>query len=108
MITIDTPDPHCIVWARATAALWGIALDHDLDEPVLLSAAEPCRIQLGELYVVADREVRLLALRSGHHLSLRFTLSKGKFVEIDLDKIHGVRVGQTATMNATVPTLRTA
>ena len=108
MITIEKPDPHCIGWVRASAALYGMSRDHDLDEPVLLSEPVFCRVRLGEMSVIADREIVLKAWCTGHHVALRFTFKDGSFYEVESGEISSILNGQTATVDVTRPTLRGA
>jgi hypothetical protein len=79
--------PHCIGWARATASLWGVADDHDLDEPVILTNEVPVRVRYdasGTRYLVRDRALTLKTIRAGHHAALRLYFKDGKFFETEI------------------------
>lgn len=96
-ITMD--DPHCVVWATATASLWGHANDHDLDEPIRLTNEVPVRIRPHRESVVTDRPLWLKTSRPGHHASLRFDLGRGRFFEVDVHyDARTLRLGQTVEM----------
>lgn len=82
-------NPHCLVWVKAVASLWGVADDHDLDEPVQLTTGAPVRVRHqvrdGALLAIMDRTLTMETLRSGRHAALRFTFSNGRFHEIEIN-----------------------
>jgi hypothetical protein len=74
---------HCVCWARATASLWGMADDHDLDEPVRLTEIENIRLRfLDNFHIITDRAISLKTIRPGRHAALRFTFENDKFFEV--------------------------
>lgn len=78
-------DAHCIAWATATAAMWGVAEDHDLDEPVRLTDEVPVRIRWIEMRgIVTDRHLSMKVTRKGRNAMLRFQTGPGKFFETEL------------------------
>jgi hypothetical protein len=78
-------EAHCIAWATATAAMWGIAEDHDLDEPVRLTKEVPVRIRwVDARRVIIDRAMSLHVTRTGRNAMLRLTSSNGKFFETEV------------------------
>jgi hypothetical protein len=81
--------PHCIGWACATASFWGMANDHDLDEPVRLTEEAPVRLRYGD-GITIDRKLTLKTLRSGHHAAMRFYFKNGKFLEIEIGGVHSI------------------
>jgi hypothetical protein len=83
-------DPRCRVWAVATASLWGIADDHDLDEPVQLTEAAPVRVGFNGLRIITDRVLSLEVVRAGHHAMLRLYFRPDKFHEIDVSGVTAV------------------
>lgn len=84
-------NPHCIGWVRATAALWGVAADHGLDEPVQLTEAVPVRVRTDErLRVVADRSLSLDTIRAGRNAMLRLTFKPKHFMEFEIQNISAV------------------
>lgn len=87
-------DPHCVAWVRATAALWGSADDHDLDEPVQLTEAVPVRVRFvphrGDFRAVTDRNLSLDTIRSGRHAMLRLTFKARAFLEFEIQNISAV------------------
>lgn len=99
-ITMD--DPHCVVWATATASLWGHANDHDLDEPVRLSEEQPVRIRpLPGGRVLTDRPLVLKAIRAGSNGAIRFKFGGGKFFEVEIAfDARSVRLSDTVRITA--------
>ncbi len=91
---ITRHEPHCIVWVRATASVWGNAPDHDLDEPVALTEAAPVRIRYvfepGRGDLIIDRALRLKALRAGTGAAMRFTFANGTFFEMEIPGVRAV------------------
>ena len=73
-VFVERCDPHCIAWIRATASLWGMSSEHDLDEPVQLSDEMPLRVRwatVGDsLEIIPDRDVSLKATRNGTPLGV--------------------------------------
>lgn len=100
---VNRPDPHCIVWARAMASVWGVARDHDLDEPVILTEMVPVRLRRvedGYGYIEMDRKLSLKATRGGEHIAMRFYFKGGKFFETEVGNVHHINFGETLDMNA--------
>jgi hypothetical protein len=93
---IERPDPHCVAWACASASLWGMSPDHDLDEPVRLSDYVPVRVRLIGRKVLVDRELSLRATRTGTALAVRLSFKDGSFKEADLVDVNGLSNGETA------------
>lgn len=95
---IERPDPHCIAWGRATASLWGMSRDHDLDEPVRLSGEVPVRLRYNGRHLVADREFSLKVERGATHLAIRFYFKDGSFREADLLGVPNMAAYETLTV----------
>lgn len=98
-VSKEAPDPHCRVWARATASLWGMASDHHLDEPVRLTDEVPVRVHLKRgKRPVLDRDLNLKTHRSATHTALRFYFKNGSFREIDLIGVPHVSPRETVNI----------
>lgn len=87
--TITRYTPHCTGWVRATASFWGMAADHDLDEPVRLTEEVPVRLRWAECIVI-DRKLTLKTIRTGHHAAMRFYFRNGKFLEIEIGGVRSI------------------
>jgi hypothetical protein len=87
-VMIRRHQPHCIGWVRASASLWGMADDHDLDEPVRLTEEAPVRMRYQaqnlSTRIITDRALSLKTIRCGHHVAMRLYLKNGKFFEVEL------------------------
>ena len=83
-------NPHCIGWACATASLWGIARDHDLDEPVILTDMVPVRLRYENEHIITDRALTLKTVRAGHHAAMRFYFKNGRFWETEIVNLHSI------------------
>ena len=87
-VFVERCDPHCIAWIRATASLWGMSSEHDLDEPVQLSDEMPLRVRwatVGDsLEIIPDRDVSLKATRNGTHSAFRINVRGRMLVEIEI------------------------
>jgi hypothetical protein len=83
---IESLDPHCVAWGRATASLWGMSREHDLDIPVRLSDEVPVRLRYKGRHLVTDRDFSLKVERSASaaHAAVRFYFKDGTFREADL------------------------
>jgi hypothetical protein len=89
---VERCNPHCFVWVKVHASLWGMSNDHDLDEPVRLSDEVPMRLRLvGHHSYRADRELSFLTKRAGTHLAVRFYFRDGSFHETEIDVSHTSR-----------------
>ena len=85
--------PHCISWVRATASFWGMAADHDLDEPVRLTEEAPVRLRFIDFVggeIIFDRKLILKTLRSGHHAAMRFYFKNNKFLEFEIGGVRSI------------------
>jgi len=87
---IERGEPHCIVWVRAMAALWGHSRTHDLDEPIPLSEAVPVRLRFDADRIITDRALKMKTTRAGHHTALRFTFRNGRFFEAEVPGINSI------------------
>jgi len=84
--SIVNPNQHCIAWAKVTASLWGMANDHDLDEPVQLTDVINIRVRLTDgPGIVADRNITFITQRPGTHVMLRLYFKNGRFEELPLE-----------------------
>lgn len=92
-VLITHHDPHCIVWVHAIASLWGVADDHDLDEPVALTEAAPVRMRYKGDCIIADRDISLKTLRAGHHAAMRFYFKSGRFLELEIPGVRAIGLG---------------
>ena len=83
--------PHCIGWVRATASLWGMADDHDLDEPVRLTDEVPARLRYKDDHGIAvDCKLTMRTIRTGHHVAMRFYFKNGTFFETEIDGVRSI------------------
>ena len=101
-VVITHRNPHCIAWTQATASLWGMAGDHDLDEPIRLTEEVPVRLRYeddGRDHVVTDRYLSLTTERAGTHIAIQFYFKDGKFIETDLIGVPHLSFGETAIIN---------
>lgn len=102
--TIEYRNPHCVGWVRATASLWGMASDHDLDEPVIMTNLVPVRLRYANSgrdgnSIVTDRALSLTSERAGTHIAIRFYFRNGKFIETDLIGIPRLNSGETTNLD---------
>jgi len=93
-VIITRHTPHCIGWALATASLWGVADDHDLDEPIILTEMVPVRLRYeiegANSHIVADRTLTMKTIRAGHHAALRFYFKNGSFFETEVPGVRSI------------------
>lgn len=99
--TLQSIDPHCRIWARAEASLWGHSKDHDLDEAVRLSEVYPIRIRRKpDGQWIADRVLELKLLGAGSHVAIRFYLASGAFEELDISGVYNItKLDEIATVD---------
>jgi hypothetical protein len=91
-------NPHCTVWARSRASLWGMSSNHHLDEPVRLTEEVAVRVRRAPGgKIETDRPLSLKTIRSATHISVRFYFRPNKF--LDLDLIGVPSVSPTETIN---------
>lgn len=94
-------DPHCIVWVNVVASLWGMADDHDLDEPVKLTDELSCRLRFKGDAVVIDRSLSWKTQRPGTHCAARFYFRNGSFQEFEIPGVREVhRDAQTVEVQS--------
>lgn len=80
----DYYNPHCVVWVNVVASLWGVADDHDLDEPVKLTDELACRLRFKGDAIVIDRNLSWKTTRAGTHVAARFYFRDGSFREFEI------------------------
>jgi hypothetical protein len=86
-ISVFAPDPHCIVWVRCQASIWGHAEDHDLDEPVPLTDEVPLRLRYKDARIIGDRQISMKVRRSGTNTLLRCRFKDGSFIEVETNGV---------------------
>lgn len=82
--------PHCLVWVNVVASLWGMADDHDLDEPVKLTDEIPCRLRYRDAGAFIDRGLSWKTTRAGTHVAARFYFRDGSFYEVEIPGVSDV------------------
>lgn len=98
-VTIDRPEPHCILWVPCLAVLFGMSRESDLDEPVPMSNFHEVRARLSKAgNVVLDRSVNLIANASGRNVMLRLIFVSGKFFETEISDVE-VSILNNETVN---------
>lgn len=103
IVTVTSVDPHCRVWAKAEASLWGNSKYHGLDEAVRLSEVYPVRVRRkpGGGWIT-DRVLTLKLLGSGSHVAIRLFFANGAYEEMDISGIYNLtKLDETATVDIT-------